>query len=235
MIHRGFTNLRAAAASADLVVICTPVDTVPKIVFDIDSAAHRKVLVTDVGSTKSEITKVIGRRKLKNAHFVGSHPLAGSHLTGVEHAKSDLFHKAIVFVTPGKNLSRQVIGEISGFWKKLDAVVKITSPEKHDQIVSKVSHLPHAIAASLVQTVTNGVAPYAATGFLDSTRIAQGDPRLWAPIFLSNRKNLLKDLNVFERNLKKLEALLKRLQARELAAFLKKASVRRSKCCSHNS
>lgn len=228
IIHQGFTHLSQAVFQSDFVIVCTPVDTVSKIVREIDSIARRPIVVTDVASTKEEIVRSVTRRKLKHVQFAGSHPMAGSHVTGIEHSSVRLFEGATTFVTPSGHVS--AVQEVSAFWKKLGARTVRITPQKHDQVVSQISHLPHAVASLLVQSVSESALPFAATGFMDSTRIAQGDPRLWTPIFMTNRKNLLKDLIVFERNLKKLLILLRRGRISLISQHLKLASARRSKC-----
>ncbi len=228
-IHKGSTDLKSAVRAADYIFICTPVDTISKLILEVDRYAKDGAIVTDVGSTKSEIVTSIERKKLKHLQFVGSHPLAGSHLTGAEHSRSDLFNHAFVFVTPSKNTSLKAIREISLFWKKLNAKVQIVSPQIHDEIVSEISHLPHAVAALLMHTVSSKALSFAASGFLDTTRIAEGDPRLWAPIFLSNRKNVLKQLKKLEKTLRKFKTMLNQKSKGRLFKFLLEASRKRSK------
>src|SRR3989338_2338861 len=117
LIHEGFTKFSdQALRNADFVFVCSPVDTVPKLILETDRFAKPGTIVTDVGSTKSEIVRWAERRRFKRIQFVGSHPLAGSHLTGVEHARRDLFQGAFVFVTPTPKSSRQAVRSISSFW-----------------------------------------------------------------------------------------------------------------------
>ncbi len=228
-IDEGFTDFKSAVPSADYIFICTPVDTIPKLVSEIDRYAKPGTIVTDVGSTKSEIVKSVERKEMKHIQFIGSHPLAGSHLTGVRHARPDLFDRAFVFVTPSKNTSAKAVRDISLFWRKLNTSVKIMSPEVHDQLVSEISHLPHATAALLMHAVSSKALSYATSGFLDTTRVAQGDPRLWAPIFLTNRMNLAKNLNTLEQALAQLSRLVRQGKVKALVRFLKEASAKRSK------
>ena len=229
LIHEGSTNLKSAVRSADYIFVCAPVDKIPQLVLEIDRSAKIGAIVTDVGSTKSEIIKSIERKKLKHIQFVGSHPLAGSHLTGVQHASARLFEGAAVFVTLSQKTSPQAVREIAAIWRKLKTHVKMSSPQVHDQIVSEISHLPHATAALLMQTASEKSLGFAASGFLDSTRIAQGDADLWAPIFLTNKTNLLKDLKRFQIALSHLSRLIQQGKTKPLGQFLKKASAKRSK------
>lgn len=229
LIHEGTTQLSVALRRADLVVICSPVDTIGKLISQVDRYAKPGTLVTDVGSTKREIVRWADQRRFRNIRFIGSHPLTGSHLTGLERARGDLFQGAFVFVTPTERTNPSTVRAISSFWRELHAVVQILSPEKHDQIVSQISHLPHAVASLLMHTTSPKSLRYGASGFLDTTRVAQGDPGLWAPIFLTNRNNLLQDLVQFEKALCNLKSALKRKSKKTVWKFLKIASLKRSK------
>ncbi len=229
LIHEGFTQLKVALRNADFVLVCSPVNTIPKFISQIDRYAQPKTIVTDVGSTKREIVRWADRRHFRNIQFVGSHPLAGSHLTGLEHARRDLFDGAFAFVTPTQKSKPRAVQAVSSFWKGLRASVRILSPDVHDRIVSQVSHLPHAVASLLVHAVSPASLRYGASGFLDTTRIAQGDPGLWAPIFLTNRTNLLRDLSRFEKALRHLMSLLEKKSGKSIQSLLKTASQKRSK------
>ena len=228
-IHEGFSDLARAVSTADLIFVCSPVDTIPHLISKIDRYAKKGAVVTDVGSTKKTIVHWAACKHFRKIEFVGSHPLAGSHLTGMEHAKANLFQGAFVFVTPFGRSSRQPTRIISSFWKKVGAQVQIITPTAHDKIVSEISHLPHIIASILVHVVSGKSLRYAASGFLDTTRVAQGDPRLWVPIFITNDKNLIMDLTHFSNSLYKFISFLKRGSSRSIQNFLKLAARKRSK------
>lgn len=229
LIHEGFTDIKRAVQEADLIFICTPVDTISNFISEIDKTAKPGAVVTDVGSTKFDMIKAVQRKSLKRIQFVGSHPLAGSHLTGVEAAIPNLFERAFVFVTPSKKSSSKAVYGVASFWRKLNTKVKIISPQLHDEIVSEISHLPHAAATALMHAVSPKAVSFSASGFLDTTRIAQGDPRLWTPIFLSNRKNVIKHLSLFGKKLARFSQLVKQGKAGGVRHFLEKASQKRSK------
>ena len=229
LIHDGFTALRPALPAADLVFVCSPVDSIPKLISEVDRYAPKGTVVSDVGSTKGEIVRRSDRRRFRHIEFVGSHPLAGSHLRGLQHVKADLFEKAFVFITPSRKTTRHAVRTVSSFWKRLRASVQVLSPEAHDELVSEVSHLPHAVASALVNQTPAKSLRFASSGFLDTTRVAQGDPALWVPIFLTNRTSLLAHLQRFEGELKRLKRALQRKSARSLYRNLKAASTKRSR------
>ena len=228
-IHSGTADLKTALLEADFVVICTPVDTIPKFIQIIERYAKPGTVVMDVGSTKSAIVHSAARKHFRRILFIGSHPLAGSHLTGVEHARSDLFEGAHVFITPVRHSNPKALRSVKNFWRKLNSKVHVVSPETHDQIVSEISHLPHAAAVALMHSVSNASLRFAASGFLDTTRIAEGDPNLWVPIFLTNRSRLISGLQSFKAALNTLEALLKKGSATKITRFLRHASLKRLK------
>jgi prephenate dehydrogenase len=227
LIHQGFVKLEPAVAQADFIFICGPVDIIPELISKVDCYAKPGTIVTHVGSTKRAIVRWAEKQHFKNIRFIGSHPLAGSHETGVSHSDQNLYKGAIVFLTPTPKTCRAALGKLSQIWKKLETKICTLAPEEHDKIVSEISHLPHAVASILVRAVSDSSLPYAASGFLDTTRIAQGDPRLWAPIFQTNRGNLLKHLRLFERTLKQFINLAEINDKRKIKQFLEKSSKKR--------
>ena len=228
-IHEGVTHPKSAFQQADFIVISTPVDVIPYFIREAERSAIAGAIVTDAGSTKKEIVRWAARRHFRRIRFVGSHPLAGSHHRGLDHARADLFRGASVFVTPATASDRKGPAVCAAFWRKLGARPVFSTPELHDRIVSEVSHLPHAVASVLMHTVSKKALPYAASGFLDVTRIAASDPSIWVPIFLTNRSNLLRDLGRFEQMLKMLAAALRQNAPARIARFLAAASAKRKR------
>jgi prephenate dehydrogenase len=204
-IDEATTTLEDAARRADLIVICTPVESIAD--FALQAAAHCRpvTLITDAGSTKGEIVARIdaGLSKAElapsGAAFVGAHPLAGGENQGVEFADAELFAGRQTIVTPSFHSPSQAVAAIEGFWKRLGANVLTMSPEEHDRAVAAISHLPHLVAAALAGSTPEKYLSHAARGWSDATRIAAGDAELWRQIFSQNRENLLASLEVFER------------------------------------
>lgn len=200
-----------------LVILCTPIKQIITFAKNIAQFLKENTIVTDVGSTKSEISEEINDFFSKNnikSDFVGSHPIAGKEKTGVENASEILFQNAYCIVTPHKNNASKSIKFIESLWKKIGARVIIMSPEKHDLITGVISHLPHITASALVNTAgvvqknVNDLLNFAAGGFKDITRIASSDENLWTQIITSNKSvmlSLIKEyknvLNEFELNL----------------------------------
>jgi prephenate dehydrogenase len=226
-IDRGTTNLLEGVADAQLVVVATPVDSIVEFVSQAAAASANRSLITDAGSTKGEIVRsvealLVDRRD--GPRFVGSHPLAGDHRTGVEFARGDLFDGRKVVVTPTEKTHRAAVLEISGFWESLGADVVTLSPDEHDRALAATSHLPHLIAAALALATPKELLPLAASGWRDTTRVAGGDPELWRAIFASNRQEVLDALKQFERWTGEIREMLALGQDERLLRILERAN-----------
>ncbi|WP_231863525.1 prephenate dehydrogenase [Cephaloticoccus capnophilus] len=197
--------LADSVREASLVVIAAPVTHIVPLICELAPQLPAGAIVTDVGSVKGEICRdahaaLVGT----HAHFVGSHPMAGSEKTGWEHAQADLFEDRTCFVTPLIESDRHATETVSRFWQALGAKVVQTTPTAHDEIVAHISHLPHALAATLCAALGRKDAnwpAYAGGGLRDTTRIAGSDPQLWRTIFEQNRDAILRALDHFEAEL----------------------------------
>ena len=162
--------------------------------------------------------------------------MAGAEKTGVGAARADLFVNAVCVVTPTKKSNRAALQKVEQFWKSLGARVLRLTPEMHDLLVSRSSHLPHVVAATLASHVLNPAHPkhqaaLCANGFRDTTRIASGSPEMWRDIALANRKNLAKSLEAFIAELQKFQRVLKKADAEAVAKFFETAKKRRDNWC----
>lgn len=192
------TSLSEAAADADLIIFCTPVD---KIVAGVrEAAAHCRpgTLITDAGSVKRSICRELAVGLPVEAEFVGSHPLAGGEKQGCEHADPQLFEGRRCVITPIEGSSPRAVEQIAALWSSLGCRVLRMSPEAHDEAVARSSHIPHIAAAALATSLRPVEFPLAATGFRDTTRIAGGDPGLWTSILLENASEIVEGLRGYE-------------------------------------
>jgi len=210
-IDRGTTNLVEGVAEADLVVVATPVGIIVDVVQAVAQLAPR-ASITDAGSTKAEICQALRPESdgsdLRPGRFVGSHPLAGGHRTGPEHASGDLFVGRTVVVTPEDDTPPGLVQRMKEFWESLGADVTLLSPEEHDRALAATSHLPHLIASALAAATPEEWLQLAATGWADTTRIAAGDAELWTQIFSQNRAAVLDALRRFEHQLAALDSAI---------------------------
>jgi prephenate dehydrogenase len=231
------TDLPAAVWDADLVILCTPLAQMRSRVREMLPALKRGAIVTDVGSVKASVVRELESLVQKSgAHFVGSHPMAGAEKTGVLSARVDLFAGTVCVVTPTRKTNRAALKEVGQFWKALGSRVVELKPEIHDVLVSRSSHLPHVVAATLASHVLNPANPkpqaaLCANGFRDTTRIASGSPEMWRDIALANRRNLAKSLKVFVGDLQKFQRLVKKGDVKAITKFFETAKQRRDDWC----
>lgn len=202
------TDPTAAVRDADLIVVCTPVDRIAEDVLALAKFAKPGAIITDVGSTKGNVARGVGGGLPEGVHFVGSHPIAGSEKTGVEFAKVNLFIDRTTVVTPTTATPAHVTNYVAEFWRALGSKVVVASPDDHDRLLAESSHLPHLLASALANTLSGEAAPFAATGFRDTTRIAAGDPGLWEAIFRANRPAVLVAADRFDAQLQAFRKLL---------------------------
>jgi prephenate dehydrogenase len=231
------TDLLAAVSNADVVILCTPLAQMRSLVQQFLPALKRGAIVTDVGSVKASLVRDVEALIQKcGAHFIGSHPMAGSEKAGVMAARPGLFEQAACVVTPTKKSNRSALRTVGQFWKSLGGRVLRMTPEVHDQLISRSSHLPHISAAVLASLVLNPAFPkeqskLCATGFRDTTRIASGSPEMWRDIGLANRNNLIRAIDVFVKDLHSVQRALKNSDAEALARFFERAKKRRDAWC----
>src|SRR5205085_6624023 len=159
-------------------------------VFEAAHSCRRGGILTDAGSTKAEIVRAVEANPDAGRLFVGGHPLAGSEKAGPGHARADLFDGRLVVLTPTPHTDRDALATVARFWEDLGARVKQMAPEHHDAAVARTSHLPHLVASVLAGSLPPDLLEIAASGFRDTTRVAAGDPDLWAAIFGQNRRSL---------------------------------------------
>ncbi len=231
------TDLLAAVSNSDLVILCTPLAQMFPLAKQFLPALKRGAIVTDVGSVKAGVVLELDSLFQKSgAHFVGSHPMAGAEKTGVAAARENLFENAVCVLTPTKKSSAAAVRKLEQFWKSLGARILKLDAAQHDLLVSRSSHLPHVVAATLANLVLNPGNPPAqtqlcATGFRDTTRIASGSPEMWRDIALANRKNLSRSVGAFVAELKKFQAVLKSGEAKALEKIFATAKSRRDNWC----
>ena len=222
------SDLSVVASGADLVVLCVPIGAMPGLALALVSIISPETLVTDVGSVKGPVVEALTPVFTQRGHFIGSHPMAGSERAGLEAAQSTLFEKAVCILTPTKQTPEVDI--LRAFWELLGCNVRILSPEAHDETVGLVSHLPHLMAATLVNLVSRtnpGAMEFCGNGFRDTTRIASGPAEMWAEILLSNRDAVKSFTQAMIENLEEVVTLLDRRDLDGVQALLTNANRQR--------
>ena len=221
-------------ASTDLIIIATPVAQTKKILADIYPFLNERSVITDVGSTKSDVMAAANESlKDKFNQFIGSHPIAGSEKHGASAANSQLFENKDIIITPHDNSLNNTIDYLRKFWVNLGGRVSNMTPEIHDEIFSTVSHIPHLLAFGLVNLINNKsnkdqLLNFAASGFRDFSRIAASSPEVWRDISLANKKAILNDLKLYQDEISSIIKLIEEENTNKLDQYLIKASTTRS-------
>jgi len=227
LIDEGSTSV-AAAADANFAVVCTPVDRICDDVRALAEVLSPDALITDAGSTKQIVCEDLADLcGADGPAFIGSHPLAGSQLQGFEHSDATLFQDRICVVTPTDATQPNNTRRVEQFWRDLGAVVVQRTPGEHDQVLARTSHLPHLVAAALAGSLQPADLELAASGFRDTTRIAAGDPGLWAPILTQNARSVQDALGELQGRLREFADSLQHDDPSALQKLLEEAKRQR--------
>ena len=201
-------NLDKGAINYDLIIFCTPMSEYKNLILKINNFITPKTLITDIGSSKVETSRLIKKFLKKNISWTQSHPIAGSEVSGPEHGKENMFQDRWCILIKEKNTKKKHLNILNNFWKKMGSKVIVMTPEKHDRIFSITSHLPHLIAYNLVKSAQDfekkqryNLIKYSAGGLRDFSRIAASNEIMWRDIFFNNKTNVSKAIDIFVKNL----------------------------------
>ena len=205
-------SLEGAVKNSDFVILCTPVDTIVPILKTIAPYLNPNTIVTDVGSVKESIcTQASTMTDDASFQFIGSHPMAGSEKSGMEHASLELLKQATCIITPNECTDALALEKVTQFWSQLEMNPAHMSPKDHDSLIAKISHLPHIVASALAASLSDipgNQFSFAGGGLNDTTRVAGGSPGLWQSIIAQNSEQILKSIDQFEQTLKALKSSL---------------------------
>ena len=217
------SNATESVKDADLIIISAPLSSYKEILLSIKSNLKEGSILTDTGSTKKEVNKIVNNLGLKNISWIASHPIAGTEHSGPTAGFSSLFKNRWCILSADNQVAKDKIENLEKFWSKLGSKVKVMSFEDHDYVLSLTSHLPHAVAYSIVRTAINNedkfkndVIQYSAGGLRDFTRIAASDPLMWKDIFIDNSENILKVLDNYSKNLDEIKNAIKTKDSEKL-------------------
>ena len=219
-------SLKHGVINSDFIIFCTPMSEYKKIILRINKFISSKTLITDIGSSKIEVTKVIKTYLKKGVHWIQSHPIAGSEVSGPEHGKDNMFEDKWCVIIKEKNISNGNLSRLRKFWKKIGSKVVVMTADKHDKIFSMTSHLPHLIAYNLVKSAQDfekkkkyDLIKFSAGGLRDFSRIAASNEIMWRDIFFNNKGNISKAINLFIKNL---NAFKKDINSKNNKSIIKK-------------
>ena len=217
------TDLSIAVKNTDLIIIAAPLSSYKEILLSIKDHINHETILTDTGSVKKEVNKIVQGFNLKNISWVASHPIAGTEESGPAAGFADLFQNRWCIISPGENAKKENIEKVKKFWELIGCKTKIMSFNDHDYILSLTSHLPHAIAYNIVKSAVESkeklksdVIKYSAGGLRDFTRIASSDPSMWRDIFIDNSENIIEVLDTFTKNLEEMKKAIKEKNSNKL-------------------
>ena len=189
-------------SECDVILLCTPVEYISEYLQKIRPFLKEGAVVSDVGSTKSAIHETVRALGMESC-FVGGHPMAGSEKSGYEYSTDHLLENAYYIITPTSEVPTESVDRIVEIAGHLGAIPLLINPQDHDRIVAAISHLPHLIAAALVNLVHDNddegqhMKRMAAGGFKDITRIASSSPVMWEQICMTNRGPIMEMLDLY--------------------------------------
>ena len=202
-------SLDDSVINLDLIIFCTPTSEYKKLILKINSSISSKTVITDIGSSKIESSKIIKKFLKKGIHWTRSHPITGSEVSGPEHGKDNMFEDKWCVLIKDTKTNLKHLKFLKSFWKKVGSKTVIMNIEKHDKIFSITSHLPHLIAYNLVKSAQDfermlkfNLIKYSAGGLRDFSRIAASNEIMWRDIFFDNKLNVSKAIDLFIKNLK---------------------------------
>lgn len=231
VIDKIASTVEEGAKEADLIVLAAPVSAIVDAIETLSAISLKPdVIITDVGSTKAQIAEK-AKHYLSHVAFIGGHPMAGSHKSGVEASTDGLFENAFYFLTPLDQVSENQLHQLKKWLAGTRAKLLVVDPEKHDEMVGVISHFPHIVSAALVHHLKNqpeegfDLPRLAAGGFRDITRIASSDPILWQDITINNREVLLALFHSWEEVMNQVKKDLLENDAEAIHRFYEEAKM----------
>ena len=231
-IDMGADNPGEAVIGAGLVIIAVPISQYKAIFNEINPFLSLGCIVTDIGSVKLEPVELAEKLLPKGIHFVGGHPMTGSERGGFNAADPFLYENAYYFLTPREDTPAEAVGIMEDLIKSLGAYAVPIAPKEHDLIVSRISHLPHIIASTLVNFMDNdkGISylTFVGGGFRDTTRIASGNPHMWGDILFANKEKVVESIEYFQTLLDEFKLGLQHNEKDRIVKLLENARVIRN-------
>ena len=210
--------------SVDIIIIAVPVIESLQVYDAIKSLFNSNITITDTASAKLLISNYLEDNYSSPANIILSHPMAGSHNTGVGYADEAMFNNKKVLITELNNINEASEQKVSDLWKGLGAEVHKIDAKKHDEIMSYASHLPHvisyAVLSSIMTNPNKNITTFSAGGLKDFVRIGGSDPKMWTDIFLSNKDSIVQAIDAYKDSLDNLKELFNNGDEKALQDFL---------------
>ena len=219
-------SLKDGVVNSDLVIFCTPMSEYKKLIIKINRFISSKTIITDIGSSKIESSKVIKKFLKRGIHWIQSHPITGSEVSGPEHGKENMFKDKWCILIKDKKTKKRDLKFLNSFWKKVGSKTVMMNVEKHDKIFSITSHLPHLVAYNLVKSAQDfekkqkyDLIKFSAGGLRDFSRIAASNEIMWRDIFFDNKFNVSRAIDMF---VKYLNSFKKDINSKNSKSIIKK-------------
>ena len=196
------SEISSEIKNSDIVFIATPVDIAYDCISKVKEYVKSDCIISDLCSSKKELMDKICE-SLGSVNFIGGHPMAGSERFGYTASDSHLFENAYYILVPMQDSSKNNLDILSKVIEGIGAIPFVLTPSEHDMAIAAISHLPHIISASLVNCAKNSgsdkstLLRLAAGGFKDITRISSSNPSMWQNICKSNKKSILKLIDIY--------------------------------------
>lgn len=218
-------DLKTVVNDADIVVLALPVREIVNYFRKIVPFLKKGSVVIDLGSSKETIEIQVRKYLPKDIDFVGCHPLCGSEKSGAGFSRHDLYKRALCVITSSPN--KVATKKVKRFWEKLGSKVIFLSATEHDKIISSMSHLPHLVSFSFIESIPDHYLKFATRSFKDLTRIAESPAKVWADIFISNKNNILRDLKRLNKTLARFQVLLSKSDSKEIIRLIERVNLKR--------
>jgi prephenate dehydrogenase len=224
-------DLAGAVADCDLLILAVPVGAMPALLSAaIEAGLPSACVVTDVGSVKKSVHASLDATLGKSGNpFIGSHPMAGSERNGLQAARADLFGNAACLLTNDSNADPTLCEALGRFWESLGCRISWLGAAAHDELVAKISHLPHITAAATAKIALSDTAAgaFGGGGLRDTTRVASGNPEMWAEILTENREAVIPALKETIAELREILATLEKPDQEHAQRWLGEAKALR--------
>lgn len=208
----------------DIIIIAVPVIESLKVFDAINGLFNSEITITDTASAKLLISNHLEENYSSPTNIILSHPMAGSHNTGVGYADEAMFSNKKVLITELLNPKDHCMKLVTNLWEGLGAAVFKIDPVRHDEIMSYASHLPHVISYAVLNSIMKNsnkdITTFSAGGLKDFVRIAGSDPKMWTDIFLSNKQSILKAIDAYKDSLDEIKELVESENEKELQDLL---------------
>ncbi len=223
----GSSEIGSGISGSEIVVVATYVDTVAQVAAEVSGVVSQGTVVCDTGSVKALAVREMEKNP-RNIRFVGAHPIAGKETSGVRESDPGLFSGKKCVVTPVESTCPEALSMVKTLFSLAGSEIVEMDPESHDEIFSLVSHLPHAVAYSLVSAVASSggernLFDFSGGGLADFTRVSGSSPEMWAGIFIENRDAVLDAIRSFAGKLGEIEKAIASGNVEQLETLLRDA------------